>query len=342
VTQTTVARALLGLRNVGATLTNGQIDCANPIVQSLFDPTNSPPLLHGHAIVEYANPDGTFSQGCRAGTSILGLDTNPGDANGDGFQFNDPGDTGLSINIPSRVNAGGIKVSGLESNVTWQPPIEPFGGRVIVNADMTVNLYRLNPSVTIFGIAVTDPTDDTGSLSSGFAAQVNIWRGSLSGTWLNDKHSITLRANYVGGLAPLGGVPNLLGAASVPGATATNINPPDPSLCTVGGQSIVISHPLPIRNGDFPQLEPFFTGDGPRNPDCSFTHGQFLKTDPQIQVGATWRYTMNPDTTFSVSVENLLDADPPLFPATYLYNPFGSAGSEGRTIKIGIQKKFPR
>ena len=57
-------------------------------------------------------------------------------------------------------------------------------------------------------------------------------------------------------------------------------------------------------------------------------------------MGATYQYQLPADTTITITVDNLLDTAPAYQRFVDSFNPFNTLSPEGRTIKVGLQKKF--
>jgi len=329
VTLTNFARALQGATTASQALVPGlPIDCSDPLVQSLFTDVVGAPI--GRPIVQYINSNNeVLPGGCRAGTTIEGLDVDGGGVTG-------AADLGLSYAYLNALNLASRKVSGVELAANWRVPKQIYGGDLALSLDLTVNLRHTVSPVTFLGVAIADFTD---SLGTNTGLQYSIMRGNAAATYARGPHVFSLQAFYTGGFADNGAATFPGSGGSIPGSHLGNLNPRDTAACAALNLSQI---KVPVNPAVPRTLEPVLTGEMPYNPACNVPLWAGSKLASSIQWNLTYRVDLPwmEDTTLTATLDNIFDTTGAFYKANFNYNGFSGIGPAGRTLKVGIRKKF--
>jgi len=315
VTAQAIGRALTGLFD-GDIPYNTPIDCTSSAAQTLFNQASAALDTGAGArpVVAYRTASGAVDiGGCRAGTTLQG-DPLSGDA--------------LSIAVPDRVNAGTLRVSGIDGRVQYTHPDEFFGGRIAASVDMSYNIQRYNESAQLFGVQLTAPQQLGGTDTGGLLYPV--WRGNIQLTYMRGNHRFSWYSQAYSGWRSVS-----VNTIQNQGAYAPFNYNPDAALRTTCDTALV---PL----GENPALlGASGVGEGNYYSACNMSRTQGFMNKAAIISTVTYRYEM-PErrANVTVSVENVFDRNPEPYGAGYGYHAAASVNSFGRNVKVGVQKTF--
>ncbi|CAN5334665.1 hypothetical protein BH11PSE2_BH11PSE2_20480 [soil metagenome] len=322
----TIARVLAGkVGQTGVVNYTDPIDCASPTVAGLF---SDPQDLTGRPIAGFIDASGVRTFNCIQGTSTL---------NGQDFNHNgivDAGEPGLSLAYPTSTNAGTQHTSGIDGNVRYTFPDQILGGTLSVAADATYNLdWTIDPNF-VLGVQTTLEEDNLGINRTVISTPINPWRGSLSTTFRKGRHNFYWKTNYIAPFIDIGNAP-----IQVPPIANGNYNPPAnlKSICTSVNLAPIIPDAGVTVNGT---LIPAGVGEGAYNANCNYIIESGHKVRGTFQSDFTYRVELPWQSTFSVVVNNVFDAEPPESRLAYGYNSFNGLGPQGRRVRVGVSKKF--
>ena len=346
VTGSTIARALTGnkIRNSTVDLT-AVVDCNNPSLAPFFAQNAANGLFGGQAFVQFTDGNNVYTCGSNAtinGPTITTFTVGGVDLNNNGTVNGptDGSDLGLLINTPNQINSGLLVRSGVEIGLNHRVRPMIYGGILTLNADLTWNLRSNSTDIYAYGIFIAAGTDNIGTLNAGFSDNADVWRGSIGFNYSHGKHNLRMSMRWSGPIAENSGLG--LADAGVPSSLTNNINPALTSKCDAAASGLGIPFvPQPHSNAQIAGL----VGDilvGEQNSDfnCNLSDLRGYKVHGQVDVTATYQVQLPADTTMTVTVDNLLDAAPSYQRYVDNYNLFNTLSAEGRTIKVGLQKKF--
>ena len=345
VTASTIARTLTGnrIRNSTVDLTV-VVDCNNPSLSPFFAQNAANGLFGGQAFVQFTDGTNIYNCGANAGGgptittfTVGGVDLNN---NGTVNASTDASDLGLLINTPNQINAGLLVRNGIELSVNHRVRPMIYGGILTLNGDLTWNLKSKSTDVYAYGVFVAAGTDNIGTLNAGFSDNADVWRGSIGFNYSRGKSNLRMTMRWSGPIADNSGLG--LAEAGVPGSLSNNINPANTATCDAAASGLGIPFlPQPHSNAQIAAA----VGDilvGEQNSDfnCNLSDLRGYHVHGQVNVGATYQYQLPADTTITITVDNLLDTAPAYQRFVDSFNPFNTLSPEGRTIKVGLQKKF--
>jgi len=341
ITASTVGRALTFNRVRGANIDLTQtIDCADPRLQQFFRNDGAGGLFDGAPFVQFT--DGTSFYNCGAndgGPTITTFNMTGVDLNSNGSAL-DASDLGLSINSPNQINGGDLVRSGVEFNANHRVRSMVYGGVLSFNADMTRNLKSQQVDTYAYGTFIQAGVDNIGTLNDGFGVNADIWRGSIGFNYSRGKHNFRMATRWSGSIVDNSGLG--LAINGTPYNAGTALNPADQSKCNSVASGLGVPFlPQPVSNKDIAGLlGDILVGEQNGNPNCIYNDLKGYQNRGQTNTSATYQVQLPQDTTLTVTVDNVFNLSPSYQRFLENYNPFGSLGPEGRTVKVGVQKKF--
>jgi iron complex outermembrane recepter protein len=234
------------------------------------------------------------------------------------------------------VNGGDLKTSGIDANVSYRFE-EVLGGQLTLNADWTWVLEYEQSDYVVAGITVALGYDGIGfqNRSTGRNNQrISEHVGSFGFNFRRGRHNFNLNTRFRSSLinddATDFAEGNQLNAnigqgGVVPsGAACVDTNPISPPI------------PAGAGTGQFGALSGTTIG---------FCNGQNVAIEAGRRIPWTWntdvsyQLTLPADTTVSVTIQNLLDAEPEFSRDALGYDAF-TGSPLGRTIRVGVRKRW--
>ena len=319
------------------------ISCADPTLQAFFNQGAAGGLFGGQPFVEFT--DGTNFYHCgdnsaTGGPNITTFTIDGVDVDGNGSVL-DSTDLGLAINNPNEINAGYSVRSGVEFTGSHRLKPMVFGGVLSTNVDLSWNVENYATPIFAYGSFISAGTFNIGTRNVGFSNDAEVWSGSIGFNYSHGKQNLNMSARWLGPVIDASGLG--LYEAAVPGSEAqANYNPVNTAACDTAASGLGIPFlPDPQSNGAVQALVgDILVGEQNYDPNCNPSSLRGFKINGQVDISATYQIDLPADTTLTVSVDNLLGSNPAYERYESNYDTFGSLSIEGRTVKVGLLKKF--
>lgn len=205
------------------------------------------------------------------------------------------------------VNGAGVKTSGID--VIADYTFDDFmGGSLTIGGTATYVIEYVTGATSVAAVPVAASFDAVGLLNYQTTAYpLPQWKGNIYFEYSNGPHNLRWTTRYIDSYMDQRG-----GYAATAGGIFCANTVPTPGMCTA---------PYKDTTGAI----------------TAVTAGREI--DAFITSDLTYRVFLPWDATFTASVDNIFDEDPPFARLDLNYDPFTASGL-GRTMKVSLTKKF--
>ncbi|MBC7984028.1 MAG: TonB-dependent receptor [Candidatus Obscuribacterales bacterium] len=226
-----------------------------------------------------------------------------------------------------QTNSGQLQTSGIDLTASYT--LDVFGGQLRPSLDASyIATWKLGDFI-IEGVPVLSGYNGVGfknNTTTGRIGQgVPEWRATFGVNYRRDIHGLNITARYI---------PSIIDedeAQYASASNATNANIGDANGTVVCGSGPLSSPPVPDGAGTG-QFGLFCA-----NQNTAIRTGRKIKAS--FNVDLTYRIELAAETTFGVTISNLLDQDPSFARESISYDA-GFGSPLGRTFKVQLGKKF--